>query len=300
MIYEYALEPEMVATWGNPRDLRFFIRAFGPDQGRIVSRYPKKWVKKVWESAPNISDMERKRLEEFLARIKDSMIKRKACCWNDSEKSWLKNVLNEHHRYPFRAIIIKSDTKKQPPILTEEMLSIPPCLTWDSPHGITISRDAKEMATAVQMMLSCCRWVKFIDPHISPGTKRYRISLCAFLNILAAARPVGPPEAIEIHTKQHEGTENFLRNAYREIIPPGLTLTVYQWKKRIAGPKLHNRYILTDIGGVSFHHGLDTGEDGETDDISRLDSAQYQRHCKQYDKASTAFEPAAPPLTIVG
>jgi hypothetical protein len=63
---------------------------------------------------------------------------------------------------------------------------------------------------------------------------------------------------------------------------------------------LHNRYILTDLGGVSFQHGLDTGADGETDDISRLDLDQYIFRCKQYDPAAPAFDSAADPLMIIG
>lgn len=62
----------------------------------------------------------------------------------------------------------------------------------------------------------------------------------------------------------------------------------------------HNRYILTDLGGVSFSHGLDTGRDGETDDIHRLDLDQYIYHCKQYNPTAPAFDQAADPLEIIG
>jgi hypothetical protein len=41
---------------------------------------------------------------------------------------------------------------------------------------------------------------------------------------------------------------------------------------------LNNRYILTDLGGVSFQHGLDAGRKGETDDITRLDLDQHVFH----------------------
>ena len=65
-----------------------------------------------------------------------------------------------------------------------------------------------------------------------------------------------------------------------------LQITLYKWQERPGGQKLHNRYILTGLGGVSFHHGLDTGAEGETDASNRLDLDQYILRCKQYDPAS--------------
>jgi len=85
---------------------------------------------------------------------------------------------------------------------------------------------------------------------------------------------------IEIHMASHPATVDFLRDSFQKIIPEGLQVTLYQWQEKSDGQKLHNRYILTDLGGVSFHHGLDTGRDGETDDISRLASKQYECRCR--------------------
>lgn len=156
------------------------------------------------------------------------------------------------------------------------------------------------MAAAVEMMLCRCRWVKFIDPHLSPGRPLYRRSLRAFLTLLKGERPVGPLEVVEIHTGRHDGTADFLRESYEEIIPAGMQVTLFQWQERPVGQRLHNRYILTDLGGVSFHHGLDTGADGETDDITRLDREQYELRCKQYNSKAPAFYQAVDPLVIIG
>lgn len=120
------------------------------------------------------------------------------------------------------------------------------------------------------------------------------------MSILAGCRPVGPPETIEIHTKQLDAAGDIILNSFQEVISNGLKVTLYQWRERPGGQKLHNRYILTDLGGVSFHHGLDTGADGETDDLTRLDLDQYLFRCKQYDPAAPAFDQAAASLTITG
>ena len=121
-----------------------------------------------------------------------------------------------------------------------------------------------------------------------------------FLTRLNKERPIGPPEAVEIHTGLHGATTDYLKESFEKFIPAGLSVTLFQWQERPGGQKLHNRYILTDLGGVSFHHGLDAGADGETDDITRLDREQYLIHCKQYDIKCPAFDHAADPLEIIG
>jgi hypothetical protein len=299
MIAEYALEPEMVAAWGDRLNHRFFIREFGSGQGRLVSRYPKKWAKKVWESFAGDSEMDRKRLEELLARLQDTMVKRKDYVWDDTV-TWLANASAEHVRHPFRAVLARNNPANRPEILDEDTLAASPCPGWDNPHGITVNRQAPEMKAAVEMMLARCRWVKFVDPHLSPGRPNYQPSLRAFFNILAGKRTVGPLESIEIHTGLHDGTANFLRESFQKITPVGLQVILYQWQGRPCGQRLHNRYILTNLGGVSFHHGLDTGRDGETDDLTRLDLDQYVFRCKQYDPIAPAFDQAAAPITITG
>jgi len=302
MIYEYALEPEMVAKWGAYHIAGFFRSQFGVDQGRFVSCYPEDWVKKVRNSVQNqdVRDVEKNRLEVLLELLQENMVKRTKCCWDDSKRSWLENALTEHVRFPFRAIMARKNTDNLPEIICEDdlFLSTPPYKGWDAPHGITIKRNASEMASAIKMMLTCCCCVKFIDPYISPGNPNYRQSLRAFLNILANKRPVGPLQAIEIHTGMHNGTVDFLRKSYGEIIPAGLQVTLFQWKERPGGQKLHNRYVLTDLGGVSFHHGLAIGRDGETDDITRLSKEQFELRDGEYSRVTSAFDEAAEPMVL--
>lgn len=300
MIYEYALEPEMVAAWGTLHSSRFFIREFGLSQGRLVSRYPKSWARRVWKAFSGGSDMDRKRLEELLMRLKETMVKRKDCYWDEKQGSWLENALLEHDRYPFRAILAGKNQGNRPEILLEDELSTFPCAGWDAPHGVPVNRNASEMASTVEMMLARCRWVKFIDPYFSLGKSKYKQSLSAFMHILAAKRPVGPIERVEIHANGDGATADFLKEFYEKIIPNGLTVALFQWQKKPGGQKLHNRYILTDLGGVSFQHGLDIGSEGETDDVNRLDSKQYEIRCRQYDHTVPAFDEAVPPIIITG
>jgi hypothetical protein len=297
MISEYALEPEMVATWGDQLHYLLFINTFGNNKGRLVSRYPKKWAKKVWGAFDGSSLMERKRLEELLTLMQKNMVKRKEIIW-DENITWLDNAIQEHTRYPFRAILARNNTENAPGILCEADLddSSP---GWYCPNGKSVRRNVPEMVESVKSMLLCCRWVKFVDPYISPNRSDYRPPLKAFLKILAGERPVGLPNTIEIHTGLHGATEAFLQEKYIQIIPAGLRVTLYQWVAIPNEQELHNRYILTDIGGVAFLHGLDTSrENNSKDDVFRLTRDQYDLRCEQYNPEKPAFEQAADRMII--
>jgi hypothetical protein len=300
MIGEYALEPEMIAAWCTDHyKCQLFKNQFGPAQGRLPSRYPKRWVKKVWESFAGGSDMDRARLTELLVRLQETMIKRKDFVWEENA-TWLDNAVQEHNRHPFRAVLARNNQANRPEILCEGNLDALPCPGWDSPHGITVNRKAPEMAAAVQPMLVCCRWVKFVDPYFVQCKTGHKKSLLAYLEMLAAERAVGQPETIELHTGGAGATTEYLKEFYEKIIPAGLQVTLYRWQEKPGGQRLHNRYILTDLGGVSFHHGLDTGADGEIDDLTRLDLDQYLFRCSQYNPAAPAYDQAADPLVITG
>ena len=104
MIYEYALEPELVATWTDPKDCRHFKSSFGSGQGRMVSRYPWRWKSLVWEACRINDDFARKRLEVLLASLSQPMVRRSEIHWENDSASWLENAESEHARRPFDRI----------------------------------------------------------------------------------------------------------------------------------------------------------------------------------------------------
>ena len=148
------------------------------------------------------------------------------------------------------------------------------------------------MATCLTPMLRCATRILFIDPHFSASQDRGFLNpLCEFLRIICdGSRQVN----LEYHTGDAQEWNHFRRECKRHlpsIIPKGFTLTVRRWKERAGGERLHNRYILTDIGGVAFSHGLDEGPAG-TDDIFLLDKGPYLLRFKQYSDPIHAFDSA--------
>ncbi len=295
MIHEYALEPELVASWHNSSDYRYFIEQFGFNRsgtatGRVVAQCPKKWEKRVWDAfsansgrSANSFDS-RRRIETFLRGLKETLVRRPNIRWDD-QRTWLENAEQENTRRPFHAILARDNPRNNSQVVHgDDVLAHSPPPLWDVHPETTVSRQAKAMATHLKPMLRCATKVFFVDPHFRASEARFRNPLREFLRIICdGSRTV----TLEYHASASYANapswDHFQReckNHLPRLIPQGFKLTVRRWKDRAGGQRSHNRYILTDIGGVLFGHGLDEG-DG-SDDISRLSREIYRKRCDDY------------------
>jgi hypothetical protein len=302
MIYEYALDPELVATWAVDRSAgRYFIEKFGLGQPRIVSRYPKRWQALVWNAFKSDNDVERARLTELLQRLGEAMVKRRDGIW-DPDQSWLTNAQNEHRRIPFCALLARANPEAHPQVLIADELD-DGTAGWAAPRGRATSRSAPSLAAAVGAMLRVAEVIILVDPHFGPHRPRYVRSLQAFLQASLERRPGAPPSRVEVLCSEDvksNGTAEYFAGECRQrlprCIPAGLRLRVCRLRQRPAGERLHNRYILTDLGGVVFGVGLDEGDAGDTDDINLLDRSQYEERWRQYANDPSAFDRPEPSI----
>jgi hypothetical protein len=110
------------------------------------------------------------------------------------------------------------------------------------------------------------------------------------------------PEVIRVHCSAKSEQRFFEGEAAKmaERLPKGCTVEFARLKQRQGGEKLHNRYVLTDLGGVSLGVGLDVGEVGESDDLLLLTRAQYARRWSQYVTNDGSFECVDRPSKVIG
>jgi hypothetical protein len=289
MIYEYALEPALLSNW---KDFRYFTEKFGVPNGRLISRYPKRWERMVLESLANCGVIERKRIEEDLVNLKRRILPRHHE-WNE-QLDWLTNAETEHGKRPFHAVIAASNPRNLEFVVEADGLSEANPL-WRLPNLPPVQRIAIDMAQRVAPLLCFSHRILFIDPHFRPQEIRFRRPLEAFLEAATHTRRPGEIIKIEIHVNDEIETGYFkeqCRTCLPKIIPNGLRVRIVQWREKPQGEKLHNRFILTDIGGVSFGVGLDDadGDDGQTDDIQLLNEDTYTSRFAQYS-VTPAFDP---------
>ena len=163
------------------------------------------------------------------------------------------------------------------------------------------------MAEAVAPLLRCSSQVVFVDPYFGPEKARYRRPFEAFLQAMILQRPGRMPKLIEVHTAAADcpRTEKYVREecdrSLPRCVPENVRVLVRRLRQKQAGERLHNRYILSDLGGVSFGYGLDEGNEGETDDITLMEREQYEARWSQYSgDPPAAFEQEGTPVVVVG
>ena len=269
MLAEYALDPELLSNW---KDFRFFVSQFGASQGRLISRFPKQWKELVKEAAKDAKEVEFLRIVEALERIGRSMLIRDY----DYQKGhqWLRNAVDENEKRPFHAIVsTKNDGTTENLLIGSDIDPTEPPTLWVVPTSVHIQRSSDAMAACVHALLSQCNEVHFIDPYFGPGKPKHTEPLSKFLQAIASRGSRRMPIRIEYHAgNQDQDTRTFRQNLDQWVkphLPQNVMLSVVRWVKA----EMHNRYILTDLGGVMFGHGLDKDDNHPVgrDTVSLLD-----------------------------
>ncbi len=286
MLKEFALDPELLGNW---QDFRFFTSQFGASQGRLISRFPAQWTEHVKNVAKKSArDIEYLKIVEALARFDSLMLIREY----DYEKGhqWLRNAVDENAKRPFQAIVTtKNHNNAHNLVIGNDIDPTKPPPLWVVPTSAQINRTPEEMAACVKDLLSQCKEVLFVDPYFAPNEAKYTEPLRKFLKAIGSRGTRCMPNRVEYHLgNQDRNLATFKQKLNEKVgphLPQGLTLTFVRWKKS----ELHNRYVLTDRGGVMFGHGLDRADGSDAvnhDTVSLLDDETCNSLLQDYSPSS--------------
>ncbi|MBZ4414688.1 hypothetical protein K8640_41380 [Myxococcus sp. XM-1-1-1] len=302
MIHAFALEPEVVATWGRREEFRFIHDKFGLGTPRVLLELPafSKWKKAVYNAARalDLSQGDMKRIEE-LFRLFGEHKHRRANEVYDDLLTWLANAEHEWTRSPFAGIVASQNPRNHEGVLVPDQLDVGSS-RWACEIGASPSRTPKALALALSAMVTNCRQLHLVDPHFGPENARHRMVLEALMGIVVDNGLT--LDMVRVHCKEKSTLEFFEQEAAKMAarLPSGVSVEFVRWRQKAGGDKLHNRYVLTDVGGVSLGVGLDAGGAGETDDLLLLPRAQYALRWGQYVEENGSFECADRPAIVVG
>jgi hypothetical protein len=310
MLFEYAIEPAAICNFER---VRFFLGSMGVPHARLIARYPKKWERMVLESLPrDCGEVERKRIEEGLLVLRPACIG--AMRQYVYETPWVSNATNEHKKLPFQAVIVNQGGVPCPGVLEYDSLG-PAAPLWNVHPTRSVSRTAEAMAEAIAPLLRIAQDVAIVDSYFKPDVKKYQEMVQRFWKAAMDGRGGTILTRFVLHTCVQRGwdridPEAFVDSCSRhlpEFVPPSKRMKVIIWEERDAGEEFHNRYCLTDRGGVFMGKGIDRGQAGQTDDWSILSNDHSQMRRKQFpdlnpdepDDGTTTFRQVRQ-VTIVG
>lgn len=291
---EYAVEPTaMGADW---QTFRFLIEKFGLDKGRLISRLPKKWESKVIQAAKE-SGVSAIKLTSMVERLKNTSRLRVADFGREyqPDQTWIENAVREHADRPFRAIICAGEDRPCGEALGADDCSDDHAL-FLAPISKDIPRTADAIADALAFLAMTAREIDLIDPffdlraagadYVSPLA-----SLLARLSVLQASCKV-----IRVHFRTHDSRppeDIFLRDLPRQtdgIIPAGFSLQFIEWSEIQGGEDFHDRFLLTDAGGLMLGAGFSADGANETVAFTLLDDAHAQTIRSRFADEAHVYE----------
>lgn len=277
MIYEYAISPLLMT---DPRDMNFFRGSLGADQGRLISDIPRKrWVRLARKAIldSDNKDVAKKRLSVSLDRLERNALIRRNTVPDVASDIWLDHALAAHADRPFRAILAETYDGDDTCVFTSDMDFADEPL-WAAPVDASVDRSAQEMIRAIRPMLDCAREVVLIDRNFDPGKYRWR----PFLEELAwfiSQRTFSPSiNKMAFHVGDKIAAGHIQHGCERHFsakLPAGMRIDFHLWP----WDELHDRYVLTDLGGVRFGVGLDIHDgSGQTAvEINRVSTETHRR-----------------------
>ncbi len=287
MIHEFAVEPEVMATWGH---FRVLWDDFGASQGRFLVEYPGNWRKRVYELAGQLSAPVK--ANAICSRLSDPGQRHRLVgpggrTFDPQREGWIENALADHSsRGSFRAIVAHRGVEGRSDVIAAEDLERDARPWKVERQDKACPRCAREMYQRVGSLLCHSRELVLVDPHFDPSEPRFAQPFQAFVDCRRDWR------RLELHTSRPnpfslEVQEGKYRRRLEEAVPAGVSLTVCFWRELPNGERMHPRFVMTERGGVHFDYGLDEGPG--TTLVSLLDHDAFLGFWRDYRAESRVF-----------
>jgi len=317
VIFDFALEPELVASWHDRRVAYPFLSQIGPGQRRVACAFPSaSWRNLVMDAVrakfpePMYSESQtaRRNVDALLRHLHETGTRRNGRIGEG--ESWLIAAIREHGYFPFGGIVVRTSATREPYLVVADRVGEEDFPAW-TPPAPPVARRPGDLANALAPILRCAAQLRFVDPHFDAGVDAFLEPMRAYLLAAQNRRSVGELQ-IQIHfavSREDVGQLARIRSQrvtedeaatirldacerrLKPILRPGVTLLVFAWGEGPRGQKMHNRYVLTEVGGIAVQHGLDRSAAPETDDLTVLSKEQYEERWAEYSAAGAPYRP---------
>jgi hypothetical protein len=275
MFKEIAVDPAVVAA--SYLQFNHIIDRFGIPEGRLIAAFPSKWKRLVYEAANDKlkSHLDLKRIEERLRKLPQSSLLSKERPGQGCAEDWVSAAIEEHRRLPFDAVVTAAEVGElgflQPADVSIEHPSFATNRQWH------VKRDAVSMADCCGPLWTSSLHIKLVDPYFDASSRRFKRPFVEFM------RRIRPGTTVDIFRGDQIGAEKYftgVQRALADVAPVGFVLRLFV---RPQDP-MHNRFVLSSVGGVSFQIGLDEDATGERpeDIVTVLQDDVWSREWNTY------------------
>jgi len=301
MHQEFAVEPEAIGSSWN--DFRFLIEYFGYSRGRLISRFPKRWERQVIEAAKaaGVRDVECSRIIERL-NIRKSDVLMKSGREYEPDKSWVENAVSSHQQKPFHALLVENADLSGICTCIRDADETNPLM--GSPISAEVKRTPDDIASCCRLLTGQANIIDIVDPFFDIRGAReggrprsgddFKGTL---LKIIANCESDGNRgKLIRIHYREHDQRPpqdvilNGAKDWISETIPSGFEIQLIGWKELEDGEDIHDRFLLTPLGGLKIGAGFGATVKKQHANVVRLDGIHVASLLNKYDLNNTVYE----------
>ena len=280
-----AVDPGAIVR--SDRDLVYVLEKFGMHQGRVISEFPRRWKAMAFEAAQrrHRGKVELARITERLRQVHDGVLYSSGRPGGDAALAWVQRAAVEHAREPFDAILVEDDPTDPPFVQLDHFDEAHACLVpnrqWD------VRREALRIAKICFLHLRTAKHVKLVDPYMDLSQRRFRRPFESMLAEAGANRPL-----VDIYRSDSLGESETIRRAdwlASKAASAGFSVRLFIRPEA----SMHNRFVLSDRGGLMFATGLDDDDDGggtSHDVVTLLDPPLWRNKWLEYSDDRAAFE----------
>ena len=179
MIYEFALEPELVASWHDRRAAYPFRSQMGLGQRRVACAFPSAaWRRLVMdavqarfpEHASPEAQAARRNIDALLRHFHETGTRRNGRLVDG--EAWLIAAIREHALFPFGGIVVRASATREPYLVAADQISDEDFPAW-TPPAPPVPRRPMDLANALAPLLRWAMDLRFVDPYFDANVEAF-------------------------------------------------------------------------------------------------------------------------------
>lgn len=288
MIYEYALEPNVLVNWAaTTRDYREFLREYGLGNPRVFSSFPKQKASKLrsyllQSAPPDDQSLHSQRYTEMVTALVDTVVIREIT--DNNSGIWQQHVHEENTRLPFHAVLTNQPIATPRNITPATMYEAES--PWNHARQVNVERVQEQFkCLLINLLRYSSEKIIFVDAYAWNNESIKTIS-----ELIKAAFQNRPnrssPEFFVLFKEKHDKSNPsaaIVKNKILEKIDFDISLSVTELIESTNSDVFHNRCVLSELGGIIYGHGLDLPDNYQhTDEVILMEKKIYEKKWNQF------------------
>jgi len=269
---EFLIEP---SGFNSAIELKYLLEKFGFYQGRFIGKYPKGWVKEVYEKMNTLPDIEQARVRSLLEKSRHYLVPSGQPY--ESSMTWIENAHLQIEKENFMGVVAAESNHWGYPT-HEEMDSD----TLPGGHDVRIKGNASSYTKIAYRLLQLSHEIILVDPYLNLNKLACEKVINSFLDTAQKGKCRSFVVWVREENSGMKGYEKMLERKYLPRLAKGSELTVKLVNDDNSVEKIHARLMLSQLGGFRFDQGFAEIPNNRYVDISILDKKTHDHHCKWY------------------